>query len=259
MTFDTTITLTKTVTDPAYTTVTQSYTERGETKGLQTFGRETWNKRCYPSEEKFRIWTPPTLSGGTLELNVTPFGWDNLQRYKQVQEDGDFDHTTPSNWHQHAIALTGNGLIQTEDDQLIFHYKKGGAKQGSIHTFGGYASREDLERGGIERTILRELSERNEVGLTPDEMRVTTLFGTLEGQPSVLWGFGTGAVYGLVRTSLTVEEVQSRVNQLDPTTSESLVNALYVVPIDDVARLSQEPNIHPQTRKVLPVIEQLFR
>ena len=228
----------------------------GNALGNQKFGEEGWHKKQFPSEEKLRICTLPQVSGRSLTIDVTPYQWSDLQAYKQVQPDERFGEKDERRYFANAIALTANGLIQTGDGKLIFHFKKGGAAEGSIHTFGGYVSRQDIEAGGIEQTIVRELSEKDEVGLKRGEMLVDGLFGTLEKMPAILWDFGTGAIYGLVKTNLSSAEIQDRVKSIDA--GESLIKRLYVLPIEDVKKLETQTNIHPQTRLVLPIISGIY-
>jgi hypothetical protein len=236
-----------------YANISGGLARVGHAVGKAKHGKDEWNKKCYPSEEKLRIWMPPRLTGDTLELKVIPYEWADLQAMREIQPVGKFKDDEKMKYWANAVALTANALLETADGNLIFHKKKGGAKGGSIHTFGGYASRQDLERGGsIKSTIVRELMEKSELGLKPEELEVTALFGTAEGRPSILWDFGTGAVYGIVKTPLTTKDLQKRMFEISA--EESLDKRLYVIPAKEAEKLARADNIHPQTKQVIPSI-----
>jgi hypothetical protein len=224
----------------------------GDVKGRNQYG-DKWNEKLYPSEEKLRIWHPPYLDHKNLEIRVIPYQWADLQRMRQIQPVGSFNDSDPMKYVCNAIALTGNGLLISDDNQFIFHRKKGGAKNGSIHTFGGYILRTDIsEEGDIANAILRELSEPTEIGLQQEEMTIERYFGTHEGMPSILWGFGTGAVYAAVRVHLSAHEIQQRFESIPR--EESLTKKLEIIAQSDLRSLENNPEIHPQTRNVIPTI-----
>lgn len=247
---------TEVVAERNYKNVSALATLLGDSVGIEKFGEEQWHSMCYPAEEKMRIWAPPKFSDGKLSIAVTPYGWDDLQRHKQIHSIGTFDDSDPLKYMIHAIALTANGLVESADGKLIFHRKKDGAKEGTIHTFGGYVTREDVKSGGISQAIARELGEKDELGLRHDEMEVTQLFGTQNGLPSTLWGFGTAAVYGIVRTNLTFLEMQERINTLPA--RESLAKKIYGIEIEKIADLEKNFDVHPQTRQVIDVMREIY-
>jgi len=224
----------------------------GHLAGRARYG-EKWEGKCVPSEEKLRIYRPPETSGGLMTIDAVPFGWSDLQAYRQLQPVGAPSEDDPMSYWLNAVALTANALIQTEDGKLVFHRKKGGAKPGSIHAFGGYVKPED---GGIEAAIARELMEGSETGLGKGEFEVGPLFGTPEGKPSILWDFGTGAVYGVVRARMAAAQMQERMAAIPA--DESLSKGLYVVDLADVRKLEGLDDLHPQTRRVLPTIEAMY-
>lgn len=240
-----------------YSQISQEMSRIGNTVGQHRFN-EKWQGKLYPSEEKLRIWTPPKLEDNSrLYVGVTPFGWDDLQRMRQMQPVGNYQDDDPLKYALNAVALTINGVIESDDGYLVFHRKKGGAKEGSIHTFGGYVERGDINKDGdISDGILRELSEKNEIGLKRDEMAVQGYFGTEQGKPSILWDFGTGAIYARVKAHLPLKEIQERMMQIGA--EESLDKKLYTVLRTDAAKLEREQTIHPQTKAVLPVLVALY-
>ncbi|MEK6854747.1 MAG: hypothetical protein AABX73_00825 [Nanoarchaeota archaeon] len=240
-----------------YRTFLNDILSLGDVIGREKYGEEKWHKMLYPSEEKLRIKNPPRSYGSRLEIDAATYSWDDLQRNKVLQPIGKFDEDDPIKYYLNGVALTANGLIETADGNLVFHYKRGGAKQGSIHTFGGYVTKEDINIGGIREAVLRELEEKEEVGLKREEMKATALFGTPNKKPSILWDFGTGAIYCIVKTSLSSNEIQERVNSI-PEKGESLVKNLYVIPLDNIKNLQTEKNVHPQTKQVVPTIIEMY-
>jgi hypothetical protein len=190
-----------------------------------------------------------------------PYQWSDLQAYRQLMPVGPCTEDDSRAYLLNAITLTANALIETKDSWLIFHIKKGGAKQGSVHTFGGYVTREDIEKQGIASALVRELGESSEIGLTEREISVQNLFGTPHGYPSILWNFGTGAVYGIVKIPLTAAEVQERMDAASA--EESLTKKLFAIPQKEISHLEakagmQQYTIHPQTAQVLETMIALY-
>jgi hypothetical protein len=217
-----------------YHEVTSRQLRKGEETGRKKLG-DSWEQRLYPSSEKLRIWKEPKILENTLYLDVVPFQWSDLQRYRQIQP---VDSDEP--YLDNAIALTANAVLRSSDNKFIFHIKKGGAKEGSVHTFGGYVLPTDND---IRASISRELTENSEIGLQITEFHINDLFGTSKGMPSILWDYGTGAIYADVTTSLSSSDLQDRMYNIS--SEESLKKELVIT---DSLYLR---NYHPQTASVM--------
>lgn len=228
----------------------------GDMVGCYRYGDQVWIENLSPSEEKLRIWKPPSIRKAEipiLDIQVIPYQWSELQRQRQIQPIGNFKDSDPLKWMLNAVVLTANASILTADGYLIFHRKRGGAKNGSIHAFGGYVTRKDITDRKIESTIKRELEE--EIGLREEELEILGYYGTPEGMPAILWNFGTGAVYASVRTGLTSTELEDRLRQKED--EETL--ELFKLNKKDIRRLpSRDFNIHPQTSLVVSTMEALY-
>lgn len=230
------------------------WTGYGDYHGKKKFG-DSWQGMLSPSEEKLRI-LATKRSNHTLDIDVTPYPWSDLQKMRQVQPNTIYDTDDQRRYLVNAVALTVNGLIETTDSYLVFHRKKGGAKEGSIHTFGGYVIPDDLDKGGLVKALTRELTEKSEIGLNHDEFSVDGFFGTSEGLPSILWDFRTGAVYGRVKTQLTHQELQQRLEKISG--EENLERKLHIIACEDVKSLRTLDNIHPQTKQVVETIVAIY-
>ena len=156
----------------------------------------------------------------------------------------------PENLLSNSIVLTVNAWIETSDHKLIFHQKNGGAASGSYHTFGGYVECDlpGLGYPDLKASLDHELQSDEELGLSSHEYDVIDYFGTKEGKPSILSEFGTAAVYALVHTSLSAEELQRRIETIPAT--ESLSKKLFCLSIDDLVYSNNIP-FHPQTKQVV--------
>lgn len=226
--------------------------KRGHELGQEKFG-EKWEKMIEPWEKKLRIVRAPFFDGDELNLRVSEYEWPNLQKMRMVQasqrpEDEDMSYL------KNVVVLTGNAFLRTWDDRLVFHYKKGGYLNKGIHTFGGYVTSEDLAmHNSIENAIVRELCENDELGLEKSKINIEGLFGTLQNLPSILWDFGTAAIYGDVYIEYTSKELRQKV--LDMPLGETESKKLYIIQPNQLDSLVHHPNLHPQTRKVIPNLE----
>ena len=87
-------------------------------------------------------------------------------------------------------------------------------------------------------------------------MKVLSFFGTPDGMPAILWGFGTGAVYSHVKTPMTLAELSERFKNISG--EETLDKKLYILGRKEIQKLSVEPDVHPQTQLVVPTMIALF-
>jgi hypothetical protein len=235
-----------------YAGVTNAAVLFGLTLGEKKFGAASFAKKRFPSETKIRIIETPYVDKSVLYVGVTPFEWSDLVSYRQIMPCGKtgWDFTGEESLLRNSLTLTANAVLRTSDDQLFFHVKKGGAKEGSIHTFGGYVSPEDLSgENPIEVALRRELMEKSELGLREEDFgKLGPYFGEEGDMPSALWNFGTAAVYGVVEVNKSTEELARGVGD------ETLEGKVFSIPIKEVSKLTEMKNIHPQTAQSLPFL-----
>ncbi len=240
----------------SFTTLSSMLAQAGDLVGTANYGDTKWKMMLFPSAEKLRIIHPSCMMDSRLVISVMPYQWSELQRHKQIQPVGNLNRLNPQSYAFNAIALTANAVVETADGNLVFHRKKGGAHHGLIHSRGGYVKSCDIKDGDISSAVLRELNEKSELGLKLEEMEVCGFFGTPKGMPVILWELGIGAVYSLVRTPMTLTELSERFKSVCG--EESLDKRLYILKKDQIRRLSVQPDIHPQTRFVVPTMIELF-
>jgi len=214
-----------------------------------------WGRMTWSDEKLLRLVGPPVTDGRTMRIDMAEYDWKDLQSHRQFQSNTLNDSDSLS-YILNTVVLTANAVIHTSDQKLVFHYKKGGAAYGSIHSFGGYVHKKDIDKGGLEHALIRELSEPDELGLEPGRLNVAGLFGTAQGMPSILWDWGTAAVYGLVKADYSSGDLTKRLQEIPA--RETAGQGLYIIEPDQLHRLSQASNLHPQTRKILPVLESIY-
>jgi hypothetical protein len=248
--------------DERYFEVSSSVVASGNNQGERRVGVKNWHLARFPSNEYLRIWRAPENREGTLTIDVTPYDWSQFQAHREYIKTVDARGEKKHDYYRAGIALTANALVLTLDDKVILHRKKGGAVEGSLHTFGGYVERKDLGIGSgtVKNALRREIMEKSELGLGNEEFFVNELFGTPEGLPSILWTHGTSAVYGAVSVLIESDELKGRVG------AESLDGRAYAIPLDVfldegkperwVAERGLE--IHPQTAQILPTIREMW-
>lgn len=239
--------------DEDYSRITRAAVELGVVLGEKRYGADKFKGKRFPSEEKLRV-VRASSNEDILQIDVVPFQWSDLVAYRELMPSGATGYEAQNALLRNALALTANAVLRTIDNRLLFHMKKGGASEGSVHTFGGYVSRADLTQADpIAAALVRELMEKSELGLSfNDFLTIGPYLGERGNLPAALWDFGTAAVYGVVNITRTSQEIAAQAGE------ETLEGKTYSIHTGEVKGL-EKVNIHPQTAKVIPSLIEVFR